>query len=82
MASFENFACLRHERIGDLRVRTLVAWGDGDRLFDPSGAEVLRATLKHAQVQVMPGVGHLLMMESPKVAASLYVDFLADAALH
>jgi pimeloyl-ACP methyl ester carboxylesterase len=68
---------LLHERIDELRVRTLVTWGDADRIFDVSGAHVLRTTLKRSQVQVMSGVGHLPMMESPKEAASMYADFLA-----
>jgi pimeloyl-ACP methyl ester carboxylesterase len=69
---------LLHERIGGLDLRTLVAWGEGDRLFDASGAEVLRSILRQSRINVLPGVGHLPMMESPKEGARVYAEFLME----
>ena len=62
--------------IGELKQPTLVLWGEKDRLFDVSGAAPLQKRLPQAQVQVLPGVGHLPMMESPKPTALLYAQFL------
>lgn len=64
--------------IGALQQPSLTLWGDDERVFDVSGAEVLRTRLKNARVQVLPGVGHLPMMEAPKSTAQLYADFLGD----
>ena len=67
---------LLDDRIAGLRARTLALWGSGDLVFDVSGAEVLRARLTNADVRVLPGVGHLPMMETPAEASRIYADFL------
>lgn len=66
-------------QIDALKHPTLVLWGDQDRLFDVSGAAALQTRLPHAQVQVLPGVGHLPMMETPKSSALLYAQFVQAA---
>lgn len=63
-------------RIAGLRHPTLVLWGDADRVFHPTGAEALRARLPHAQVTMVPGIGHLPMMEAPAPTAGAYAGFL------
>jgi pimeloyl-ACP methyl ester carboxylesterase len=67
-------------RIGALRARTFVLWGDADQVFDVSGARLLRQRLPGAEVQVLPGVGHLPMMEAPRESALAYLRFLRGAA--
>lgn len=67
---------LLDERIAGLIAPTLVLWGDADRVFHASGAAVLRARLPQARVQLLPGVGHLPMMEVPADAAAAYRRFL------
>ena len=62
--------------IGELKQPTLVLWGEKDRLFDVSGATPLQQRLPQAQVRVLPGVGHLPMMETPKSSALLYAQFV------
>ena len=68
---------LLDERIGALTLPMLVLWGAQDRLFDASGSTVLQQRLRHATVQVLPSVGHLIMMEVPSASAKVYGDFLA-----
>ena len=63
-------------RIDALRTPTFVLWGGADAVFDVAGAEVLRQRLPAAQVQVLPGVGHLPMMEAPRESAEAYLRFL------
>lgn len=67
---------LLDERIGGLQTRTLVLWGDADKVFDVSGANILKAKLKGADIHILPGIGHLPMMETPKESSRLYADFL------
>lgn len=54
----------------------LALWGGAEQVFDPSGAEALRARLPAADVQVLPGLGHLPMMEAPAASARAYTAFL------
>ncbi|HEY0844488.1 MAG TPA: alpha/beta fold hydrolase [Noviherbaspirillum sp.] len=68
---------LLHEQIAGLRVRSMALWGREDRIFDVSGATVLQAQLVDGEVQIMPDVGHLPMMEAPADAAGRYARFLA-----
>lgn len=65
-------------RIGDLRAPTLALWGDADRVFHPSGAQRLRERMAGVQVQLLPGLGHLPMMEAPGSSAEAYDRFLAS----
>jgi pimeloyl-ACP methyl ester carboxylesterase len=67
--------------IGVLKQPSLTLWGDDDRVFDVTGAEVLRARLKAPRIEVLKGVGHLPMMEAPSATALLYANFLKAIAL-
>ena len=67
---------LLHERIGALQPALLVLWGQQDRVFDVSAADTLRGLLPAARIEVLPGLGHLPMMEAPADTARRYVAFL------
>lgn len=69
---------LLQEQIGGLRPPTLALWGQQDRVFDASGAEVLRSRLPQARIEMLPGLGHLPMMEAPQAVASRYAQFLHE----
>ena len=68
---------LLQQRLGALCTRLAVYWGECDQLFDVSGMETLRRLLPHACAHVLPGVGHLPMMEAPGEVARLYAHFLS-----
>lgn len=59
-----------------LTTPTLVVWGRRDRALDVSGAAVLNELLPNASVRLLPGIGHLPMLETPKKVAGLYREFL------
>lgn len=63
-------------RIAALQAPVLVLWGEADRVFDASGAQALQAKLPQARVAVLPGAGHLPMMEAPRPTAAAYDAFL------
>lgn len=69
-------AYLLQDELSRLSHPTLTLWGERDRIFDVSGAEVVRRLLPAGEVVVAEGVGHLPMMERPRDAASLYLQFL------
>jgi abhydrolase domain-containing protein 6 len=62
-------------RLAGLPVLTRVVWGDGDRALHVSGAKILGTIMPNATVVVMPGIGHLPMLENPKGSADDYLAF-------
>lgn len=71
-------AYLLQDSLPRLTVRTLALWGERDRIFDASGAPVLRQLLPTQQVDILPDLGHLPMMEQPGATAARYQAFLAQ----
>jgi len=67
---------LLDSRIAELQQPTLVLWGGSDQVFNASGAQALRTRLHNPHVEVLPGVGHLPMMEAPQATARMYAQFL------
>ncbi|WP_420472689.1 alpha/beta fold hydrolase [Noviherbaspirillum sp. ST9] len=65
------------QRVTGLQTPTLIVWGDGDRVIHVGTAEVLHKLMPRSQVVVMPGVGHLPMIERPKESAEDYLRFRA-----
>ncbi|RBY89776.1 alpha/beta fold hydrolase [Blastococcus sp. TF02A-26] len=63
-----------------LRVPTLVVWGDRDRLVDPALAPRLAGAVPDARLQVLPGVGHVAMLEAPEETARAVLALAEDTA--
>ncbi|MDF1561535.1 MAG: alpha/beta fold hydrolase [Deltaproteobacteria bacterium] len=59
---------------------TLVLWGDGDRITDPSAVQVFADGLPNETVVIMEKCGHSPMMERPEETARHYRAFLASLA--
>ncbi len=64
-------------RVKGLATPTLIVWGREDRALNPATAEILHQLLPHSAVVLMPGVGHLPMLERPKQAGADYLKFRA-----
>jgi pimeloyl-ACP methyl ester carboxylesterase len=56
--------------------RTLILWGDSDRLLHVSCAEVLEKGLPSSTKVIMKDCGHVPMMERPEETARHYLKFL------
>jgi len=56
--------------------RTLILWGDTDRLLDVSCTEVLEKGLPSSTTVIMKDCGHVPMMERPEETARHYIGFL------
>ncbi|SNS02621.1 Pimeloyl-ACP methyl ester carboxylesterase [Geodermatophilus pulveris] len=63
-----------------LRPPTLVVWGDRDRLVDPALAPRLAAAVPGARLLVLPGVGHVAMLEAAEPVARAVLALAEDAA--
>ncbi|XP_034388990.1 monoacylglycerol lipase abhd6-A-like [Cyclopterus lumpus] len=55
----------------------LVVWGTEDQVVDISGAAVLEAALPNCQVALLDNCGHSVVLERPRKAANLLMDFLS-----
>jgi pimeloyl-ACP methyl ester carboxylesterase len=67
------------ERLADLDVPVLVIFGAADPRYEPSSARRYDA-VPNTRVEMLPGVGHLPILEAPEVTSQLLLGFTAAAA--
>lgn len=65
-------------RLQNLATPALIVWGDEDRVIHPAAAQIVQRLLPNSQVRIMPGIGHLPMIEDAPQAARDYLDFRAS----
>jgi pimeloyl-ACP methyl ester carboxylesterase len=65
------------QRIRGLATPALIVWGAQDRVLHPGSAGVLQQLLTRSDAILMPGVGHLPMVEQPEQCALDYLRFRA-----
>jgi pimeloyl-ACP methyl ester carboxylesterase len=56
-----------------------VVFGTADPRWDPSSAHRYR-TVPTARVELLPGVGHIPMLEAPEATSNLLLGFTATVA--
>ncbi|MDO3702799.1 alpha/beta hydrolase [Micromonospora sp. C28SCA-DRY-2] len=67
------------ERLAALDVPVLVIFGTADPRWEPSSAHQYD-TVPNARVELLPGVGHIPMLEAPEMTSELLLGFTATAA--
>lgn len=65
------------ERLADLAVPVLAIFGAADPRWDPASARQYDA-VPNARVEMLPGVGHLPILEAPEETGKLLLGFAAD----
>lgn len=65
-------------RLGLIQARTLIIWGDTDRVIDPSAASVFQTKIKNARTVIMKDCGHGPMVERPEETAKHFLEFLRN----
>lgn len=65
------------QRLGEISVPTLVVVGTADRLTPPKYSEYLREHIPDAQLLLLEGAGHMVMLEQPAAVTAAIADFLA-----
>jgi len=63
------------KQVSGLKTPALIVWGEMDRVINVGTANVLHKLLPNSKVIVMPGIGHLPMMEAPRESAVDYLEF-------
>ena len=76
---FQQIAAYSVEKyIAGMDTPTLIVFGDQDRAIPVATADILHKLLPHSQVVIMPGLGHLPMLEQPQQSAKDYLQFRAS----
>ena len=65
-----------NDRLGEVKVPTLIIWGRHDRLLDVSCVPVLEAGIAGSRSHIFEHVGHVPMVEDPKATADVMKGFL------
>lgn len=65
-------------RINQIRQKTLVLWGEHDRVLPPDVGERLTQALPQATWKIVPESGHLPQWEQPEIVNQAIRDFLSQ----
>ena len=57
-------------------VPTLILWGERDRLIPAANAPILSAALPHAEVRIIPGMGHNIFFDDAKLVNQAILAFI------
>ncbi|MBC7174444.1 MAG: alpha/beta hydrolase [Polyangiaceae bacterium] len=69
LAGFRSELMLR-SAIASSSVPTRFIWGTLDRFASPSSGHELVSRMQHAEIEVLPGVGHMPQLEAPEAVAA------------
>ena len=64
------------ESVKKIQVPTLLICGSADRMTPPNRSEYLRDQIEGAQLHIIEGAGHMVMIERPDEVAGLLTGFL------
>ncbi|CAA0080696.1 alpha/beta fold hydrolase [Zhongshania aliphaticivorans] len=64
-----------YQSLNKITAPTLVLWGDSDQVLDVTCADQFCEQIAGAKAMILPGVGHLPMLEDPRLTARVVGDF-------
>ncbi|MDR5695841.1 MAG: alpha/beta hydrolase [Armatimonadota bacterium] len=64
------------DRVGEIRVPTLVICGAEDRMTPPKYSEYLHAHIPNSRLVIVTGAGHMVMLEQPEKVNEAIGEFL------
>ena len=64
------------ERLSDVRVPTLVVWGEKDAFLSPRHGEAFAAAMPQATLAIVEDCGHLVPFERAEAFAAMALGFL------
>jgi pimeloyl-ACP methyl ester carboxylesterase len=70
------------DEVGETKQPTLVICGDDDQMTPVKFSEFLADKIRGSRLEVIPGAGHMVMLEKPEVVAGLIDDFLQQLVRH
>jgi pimeloyl-ACP methyl ester carboxylesterase len=64
------------ERVNKIQAPTLLITGGADRMTPPNRAQYLSQQIEGAQLEIVEGAGHMVIVEQPEIVVDLLTDFL------
>lgn len=68
------------DEVGEIKQPTLIICGDDDQMTPVKFSEFLADNIHRSRLEVMPGAGHMVMLEKPEVVTGLIEGFLEQLA--
>jgi pimeloyl-ACP methyl ester carboxylesterase len=66
------------DHLGNISSPCLIIHGEKDAIIAPESAKELHHLIQDSRLHLMPGIGHLILAESPKQLYNLVLDFLKE----
>lgn len=63
------------ERLPKIVAPTLIIWGDQDRVLHVSSADLFRQGIKNSEVMLIPGSGHMPLVENARQCSAAWLAF-------
>jgi pimeloyl-ACP methyl ester carboxylesterase len=67
-----------NRRLQEIKIPTLVVWGDEDSLFPAEMGQFVKEQMPHARLYIMPDVGHSPQVEAPLAFCRLLTKFIRE----
>lgn len=64
------------EKVNRIKAPTLVLCGSEDKMTPVRYSEFFHETIEESQLHIIPGAGHMVMLEEPQAVAQILLDFL------
>ncbi|KAH0630296.1 hypothetical protein JD844_013202 [Phrynosoma platyrhinos] len=64
-----------HDNMRRIQAPTQIIWGRHDKVFDPSGTDILATAIPNSQVHLLEKCGHFIALERPRKSAHLLLEF-------
>jgi abhydrolase domain-containing protein 6 len=64
------------EQLPHINVAALIVWGDQDRVLHVSCADLFRQGIKNSEVMVIPGCGHMPLVENARTCSAAWLSFV------
>lgn len=64
------------ERMGAIKVPTLVLFGEHDKVVPPGNAELIYQKIADSRIEIIPNTGHVFPIEDPSKTVDIMIDFL------
>lgn len=70
-----NFSSPLENALAGFERPLLITWGEKDKIVHPDGANILHKIVPTSKVKIIDQVGHVPMIEVPKLTARQFIDF-------
>src|SRR5262249_10247837 len=65
-----------HDRLGRIRIPTLLMWGEQDKIIPPAYAHAFHEAIPNSELVFIKNCGHLPIVEQPEAFVEHVVGFL------